>query len=839
MGDESRIVRDTYENRKDSLFCNQYEKVLSEVNMVLPHLYVDMQRGNDNDKSSILVERTANNIFAFIGDRGSGKTSCMVSSIHMLNDVSRESIGYENLNDKRFHITDTIDPSFFDKKSNVLEIFIGKLFVRFKDVVRDDASSQSKKIQLKNKIYSEFLKVKSCISNIEKQNYDDEGDRVVGLERLADSVELRDAMQDLINSYLIYVEKDILVIPVDDMDHHTDCGYKMLEQIRKYLILKNTLIFIALRLDQMKRVIELEGAKSCQPLIEQKVVSREMLMEKASRYLTKLIPLSHRIYLPSMTELMDVPLEIYREDVSGKEVNNGKRWSIVKGSGFEKNSVKNMVSNAIFVKTRYLFYHSKGIVSPIVPTNLRDLRHLIGLLYDMEDHKGREQDYNKDLFEQYFFNSWATINIGQTGSEVVRDLLDVRDASKFNKTVLLSLKRQYGSLYLTDEFIDQTPEIKNILDDMNTSYNISLGDVRAILSYLKARVTSRFDISLLFAIETICSWKLDRYYQLKINEIFRSNEQQTEDDSKSLDKININDDIFGKVSQYNQLLGGTFINTKIFPLVAPDKNNKNRTTDTIDLNRIRELIKSIKPDSPEDEQKSETQKLKIAELLSLLIYHKVYRSKKSYQQDSIYRKSQDLVYHDAFSSRQVNVVFDLSCLFANLTDIKHCYDRVDENLFDYARRNKESLYSLLRDKAWKRSCYWTEEKWEKIECPKMEGEDMESYEARKSDKKEKEKDRRMLYWFSMRNMELIEDIANKIRYKTAASGDPIMNYVEFFKRLSGYKKLRYDRDDKGEFCTIDCSFADVFIEMLQDENVRMSVKHYLLPEVPLPDAQEQ
>ena len=96
--------------------------------------------------------------------------------------------------------------------------------------------------------------------------------------------------------------------------------------------------------------------------------------------------------------------------------------------------------------TRYLFYNSKGAVSPIVPNNLRSLRHLIGMLYDMKDvYKAEEPEIgnegeqdqgannapepaevsfdniienrpdidkavlesNKRLFKNYFYNTWV------------------------------------------------------------------------------------------------------------------------------------------------------------------------------------------------------------------------------------------------------------------------------------------------------------------------------------------------------------------------------------------------------------------------------------------------
>lgn len=73
-------------------------------------------------------------------------------------------------------------------------------------------------------------------------------------------------------------------------------------------------------------------------------------------------------------------------------------------------SVRQIVPQLIFQKTRYLFYNSPTHVSFIVPRNLRDLRQLIKMLWNMPDYHENINDnliiikdgaYNQVVFKEY------------------------------------------------------------------------------------------------------------------------------------------------------------------------------------------------------------------------------------------------------------------------------------------------------------------------------------------------------------------------------------------------------------------------------------------------------
>lgn len=105
-------------NLTSSIFKEQYERAL--------RLIQDIVNNPNNTTPSIV---------SFCGDRGEGKTSCMRTIMYLLEDASNKSIKelYKNWNivDKKFEVLEVIDPIFFDKEHNVIQLLLGQLYADY------------------------------------------------------------------------------------------------------------------------------------------------------------------------------------------------------------------------------------------------------------------------------------------------------------------------------------------------------------------------------------------------------------------------------------------------------------------------------------------------------------------------------------------------------------------------------------------------------------------------------------------------------------------------------------------------------------------------------------
>ena len=244
IGDENRIVVENInkDTIKSSIFSEPYHYILS----ALDH-YIDALSDNrDNDLKGNDMWR--NNIFTFIGERGSGKTSCMRSIVHLLEDPRNSQLDNVVLK-SNFYALDMIDPSFIDNESNIIGVILATLYKKFLD------HSQDINEGLKIKLAESFARVQHDFSRMMTERAIPDDD-LEALSSLSAAIDLRTSMQDLIDKFMKYMgkEKAILLIPVDDIDLYSKAATIMVEQIRKYLVLPNVLVVMAVKLDQLAKL---------------------------------------------------------------------------------------------------------------------------------------------------------------------------------------------------------------------------------------------------------------------------------------------------------------------------------------------------------------------------------------------------------------------------------------------------------------------------------------------------------------------------------------------------------------------------------------------------------
>lgn len=461
QGDESRVVIED-EVFDDSIFKNQYERALK---------IIESFKVYENPE-----EQTVPNIVAFCGDRGEGKTSCMLSTAKIM----------ERTNNKHnYEILPCIDPSFFDENHNIIDLVLGQLYKIFLNTNERKG---------RENLLICFNRVKNCLSTLTNGS-DNVYDAIEQLDELGNSMNLRGLMFELVKEFLSYRGKDkrTLVVIIDDMDYNWKRAYEMSQLISKYLCLPNCILLISVSIGQMVDVIETSFKNELH-----KTGENSNFYEVAYKYIEKLIPLQYRVEMPHVYDLCNRRLEIYKC--------RGDKKPII-----QYDSVKEGVVNEIFVKTRYLFYNYRDGVSQIVPRNLRMLRQLMGMLLEMDVYHKDSKDpkelesnqQNKLLFQTYFFTNW-TRQLSSTNREFVNTLMRNQDLSQFNKLVVSYVKKS-----LPDK---ETGSFSDIINPANYSYNISIGDVFSLLNYIERNPKDDDDQLLVFFLKSYYSMLLYHYY---------------------------------------------------------------------------------------------------------------------------------------------------------------------------------------------------------------------------------------------------------------------------------------------------------------------------------------
>lgn len=428
-----------------------------------------------------------NNIISFIGERGSGKTSCMLSFEKILIEAlekKSEILKGKSISEYHFETLEMIDPSFFTSTSNVLEIIIATLFKKFKE-----SSDKSKNIEEQRNILLQFKKVYQTISIIENK-YEFDGENYNKLLDLSASITLKEDIKNLIKSYLDFIsnrkENSKLIIKIDDIDLNIKHSYEMVEQIRKYLIQENVIILIAVKLEQLEQIIKVNYKEDFRK------DATGLDYEKMSyRYLEKLIPQNRRMYL------LDLEKELKKINIK-----------LFDNIGVVEKELRQLLYN----KIKILFTDDKVKNNPILPKNLRELINFINIFNKLKDIKSDSPQKNELFkenilkFDNYFFNAWIEDNLTKDNKEIIKEL-HAKAVGEKNKYIVTKILEK-----LKQKFEENNKKLENINKYRFISTNISLGDVLENLDNLKKSVIDNESENFITAIKILYSRYIYEYY---------------------------------------------------------------------------------------------------------------------------------------------------------------------------------------------------------------------------------------------------------------------------------------------------------------------------------------
>lgn len=804
IGDENRIVVENInkDTIKSSIFSEPYHYILN----ALDHYIDALPDSRDDDLKSNDIWR--NNIFAFIGERGSGKTSCMRSIVHLLEDPRNSQLDNVVLK-SNFYALDMIDPSFIDSESNILGVILATLYKKFLN------HSHNVNEGLKFKLAESFARVQHDFSRMMTVSAIPDDD-LEALSSLSAAIDLRTSMYELIDRFMKYMgkEKAILLISVDDIDLHSRDATKMVEQIRKYLVLPNVLVVMAVKLDQLAKLKRLQY--STEYWDSKQTLNDKDLDEMVDRYITKLVPYNHRVYMPESTVYWDAELHINQKN----------------NSCYQFESVRQAVPELIFRKTRYLFYNSAVKTSFIVPDNLRELRQIIRLLVDMKDywqHDGdgmviAEEYNNKEVFKKYLFESWVKNHLDADSQNGIKEFASISEAIQINATALRIIRDKFEKdMYFGPK---DSSAISNILKSNNQIYNIAIGDVLGIIDLLERKDITLEQMHFLFMIKTIYSMRLYEFYDQYIEELQDNKELNGEMTSERVLARGLYQDM--KLPNYLKLVGGRFFNTRMIVELPKKSDYPYRSNRVINLEALKALMK-ICTDKAENLMPIE---LKMAEVF-MLCTARIFKSKhylplkdKAYI-DPTYREYRELVYA-ASLARKPKGYWDIGAFLFNVVDIERCYQRFDygDEFLDLMNRSEspfsESLYNGFKSLA-------------KSDIRNMSPKDYQDYCNAHPSLLVSENnglpvfDRHIwLSWACVRNAEILCDLVSFLdedEYKN--SGDDVKILERFFLLMSQYSIYSYDKTgngEEGDYYRINYRFARLVMETLKEISSSYSLK---------------
>ena len=355
-----------------SIFKDVYDEALKNVIEIINHA-----ESHENIKYDEL-----NNIIAFTGERGKGKSSSMISFKNALVDKSNKEKHYDffikknEIVNKQFATFDIIDPSLFRKGESLFEIILAKMFDHCQCEIKKNNFAVSN--DDRSVIISHFQKVFDNLQIINSDRRDlYKKDSIEVLSKMATSSNLRESFRELVSIYLQKFEKEkhFLVIAIDDFDLNISGAYDMLEDLRQFLIQSNIIILIACKVEQLKLTLLNYFYNEYELLVKynSSKISELELINNTERYLEKLIPFSRRLLLPDVQSLQTIRFKV---------INNREIIFNDDGENFNKLIIKLIFENLNLLQTYNILNKNfifPNTISMLLPKNrttfLEDLRY--------------------------------------------------------------------------------------------------------------------------------------------------------------------------------------------------------------------------------------------------------------------------------------------------------------------------------------------------------------------------------------------------------------------------------------------------------------------------------
>lgn len=396
----------------------------------------------------IALHRT-HTMVSFIGGRGTGKTSAMLTVLRQLQTLQccKESDGsLQPLASASFICLEPIDAGILQSGEDIIAIVLARMFNYLQQFTNGNNLRTRYQEELRS-LYREFDKLYQNLCRLRKGGgHFLEGESALrGLQNLASSHSTAREFKDLVSHLLLYIktlnggEKDqYLVIALDDIDMYGEdtsqnC-YTLLEEIFDYLSFPGIIVLTTYNENLLKRncsnhlrVKFFEGKKN----IDCDSTERTEVNKLVQQFLEKLIIEEYRVYMPMLARV-DV------SNQSGVSVRLNKTREPELCALFDARtqpeneiivSAKKFLLRIIADRT-HVYFDSRGQKRHFFePYNLRDLSVFWRVLDALDpptgnDDADREMAYanNRSKLFNYTMNPFASEKLEEGESEYLAKL---------------------------------------------------------------------------------------------------------------------------------------------------------------------------------------------------------------------------------------------------------------------------------------------------------------------------------------------------------------------------------------------------------------------------------
>lgn len=276
-------------------------------------------------------QNDVSNMIAFLGKRGSGKTTAMAEFGRILEGINVEKEFHwwlsACMNDEHerelkshpfyFKVMEPIDASRLEAKEDLFELILAQIYQEYErqnkakfSYFKSQSNQDREKLEQFSRIFRSYHALRIATGEEEFSE-----SIIAKFQYMSSSMEIRKNIEELIGALLVdWSEKSCrnryLVIVIDDLDLNIKNGYDMLEQLHKYFWNKHIIIVLAVDYEQINVISETSFWKDLNATLGSAAVpflQRENVSAQGKRisvdYMTKVLPIDNRIFMPDVKKM--------------------------------------------------------------------------------------------------------------------------------------------------------------------------------------------------------------------------------------------------------------------------------------------------------------------------------------------------------------------------------------------------------------------------------------------------------------------------------------------------------------------------------------------------------
>lgn len=306
---------------KNSFYKNVYKEAYLRVEDIINNSTA--KHGNENKRISAALQADFPNIITFIGSRGVGKTSAMLSFMEALKDYcaddgNNNSFYKFNVKGKiLFTCLNCIDGSLMERGEDIFKTILAQMYQKFIDLEKDGAIHKGADFDFrKRELMRQLEDVYRTVCEIETM---EKGKIIAGeayissLQSFSSSQKVRKDFVKLISNFTdlmrynrfggtVQSDNHYVVIAIDDIDLNIQNSFSMLEKIHRYCTVPNVIVLLTLDVQQILSIVT-NHFYEVVPKVNKLLIAQEQYVHNLSMdYLEKVLPVNYRIYMPGVNK---------------------------------------------------------------------------------------------------------------------------------------------------------------------------------------------------------------------------------------------------------------------------------------------------------------------------------------------------------------------------------------------------------------------------------------------------------------------------------------------------------------------------------------------------------